>query len=153
MVRTLPQPTNHQQICNSEWGPAYNPSAEQEEADRRAAYEAKVPHGYIAPGNKYANSPTIRLWVTSHLHQPHEYGATVEDGRHTGGPFTVDVPVDMRVHEVRRVIYEAGGILPGLQRLVYAGTRMEDPQRTLQHYGVGYWHSRFPHWPIVVRRY
>lgn len=137
----------------TEWEPAYSPSPEQEAADRLAAYEAQVPHGYTPAGNKYGQSPTIKLWVTSHLHQAHEYGATVEGGRHTGGPFTIDVPVDMRVHEVRCIIYEVGGILPGLQRLVYAGKRMEDPQRTLRHYGVAYWHARFPHWPLVVRRF
>jgi hypothetical protein len=29
----------------AEWQPMYNPSKEQAEADRRAAYEAGVPHG------------------------------------------------------------------------------------------------------------
>lgn len=105
-------------------------------------------------GNQYAGKPTITLWVTSHLHDSSEYGSTVdESGNHSGGPFQIQVCPDMRVHEVRNIVYKVGGILPGLQRLVYAGKRMEDPQRTLKHYGVAFWHTHFPNWPIVVRRY
>jgi hypothetical protein len=30
---------------------------------------------------------------------------------------------------------------------------MEDAQRTIEHYGAAYWHARFPHWPIKIRRF
>jgi hypothetical protein len=29
---------------------------------------------------------------------------------------------------------------------------MDDAQRTLEHYGVAYWHEKFPHWPLRIRR-
>lgn len=45
----------------------YYPTPEQAEADRRAAYERGVPHGYCAPGDKYAGLPTIKLRVVSDL--------------------------------------------------------------------------------------
>lgn len=45
----------------------YNPTAEQAEKDRKAAYESGVPHGYIAPGDKYAGQPTITIPVVSEL--------------------------------------------------------------------------------------
>jgi hypothetical protein len=44
-------------------------------------------------------------------------------------------------------------VLPGLQRLSYAGKRLDDAQRTLEHYGIAYWHARFPHWPLVIRKH
>ena len=43
-------------------------------------------------------------------------------------------------------------MLPALQRLSYAGKHLDDAQRTLEHYGVDYWHAKFPHWPIKIRR-
>ena len=45
----------------------YHPTAEQAEADRRAAYESGVPHGYVAPGDVYEGLPTITLTVVSEL--------------------------------------------------------------------------------------
>ena len=45
----------------------YHPTAEQAEADRRAAYESGVPHGYVAAGDKYKDLPTITLNVVSDL--------------------------------------------------------------------------------------
>lgn len=45
----------------------YHPTPEQAEADRRAAYEAGVPHGFVAPGDAYKGLPTIKLWVMSEL--------------------------------------------------------------------------------------
>lgn len=45
----------------------YHPTPEQAEADRRAAYERGVPHGYVAAGDKYAGLPTIALRVVSEL--------------------------------------------------------------------------------------
>lgn len=50
-----------------EWKPMYQPTPEQAEADRRAAYESGVPHGYVAPGDKYKGLPTIKLVVVSNL--------------------------------------------------------------------------------------
>ena len=45
----------------------YNPTAEQAEKDRQAAYEAGVPHGFVAPGDKHAGQATITLPVLSEL--------------------------------------------------------------------------------------
>ncbi|KAI3435551.1 hypothetical protein D9Q98_001616 [Chlorella vulgaris] len=138
----------------SEWKPMYQPTPEQAEADRRAAYESGVPHGYVAPGDKYKGLPTIKLVVVSNLHTADEYGSEVgPDGLHRGGPFTIEVSPKMRVEELRIVIRDKGGIIPGLQQLAYAGKNMDDSQRTLEHYGIAYWHAKFPHWPLVVRRY
>eukprot|EP00879_Flechtneria_rotunda_P026285 GHRR01028018.1.p1 GENE.GHRR01028018.1~~GHRR01028018.1.p1 ORF type:complete len:142 (+),score=15.29 GHRR01028018.1:308-733(+) len=87
-------------------------------------------------------------------HDDNEYGADIgPDGNHTGGPFTIRVSPLMRVEELRNVIRDTGGILPALQKLSYAGKHLNDAQRTLEQYGVAYWHNKFPHWPIKVRRY
>jgi hypothetical protein len=45
----------------------YQPTGEQADADRKAAYERGVPHGYVAPGDKYAGLPTITIKVVSEL--------------------------------------------------------------------------------------
>lgn len=138
----------------SEWQPMYQPSREQAEADRAAAYEAGVPHGYVAPGDRFKGLPTIQLQVVSELHDDSEYGSDVAaDGSHSGGPFSITVSPKMRVEELRAVIRDVGGILPALQRLSYAGKHLDDAQRTLEQYGIGYWHNKFPHWPIRVRRF
>lgn len=131
-------------------------------------------------------------------HTADEYGPVRgPDGRHSGGPFTIDVSPAMRVEELRRVIrvsssrglgslrlssceahactrprsdpapsnplpcprilprhhgrQDVGGVLPALQRLSYAGKRLDDAQRTLEHYGVAYWAAKFPHWPLKIR--
>lgn len=34
-----------------------------------------------------------------------------------------------------------------------AGKHLDDAQRTLEHYGVSYWHSKFPHWPLKIRKH
>merc|ERR1719335_189348 len=62
----------------ADWRPLYQPTPEQEEADRRAAYESGVPHGYLPKGDKYRGTPTVRLQVRSELHSDAEYGATVD---------------------------------------------------------------------------
>eukprot|EP00198_Chlamydomonas_reinhardtii_P006751 XP_001696087.1 predicted protein [Chlamydomonas reinhardtii] len=145
-----------------EWEPMYAPSKEQAEADRAAAYAAGVPHGYLAPGASRAaagaaeGEEVLQLWVVSELHGDGEYGAQVDaagSGRHRGGPFRVAVGARTRVEELRAVLRDAGGLLPALQRLSYAGKHLDDSQRTLQHYGIAYWHKRFPHWPIKIRKY
>lgn len=141
----------------------YQPTPEQAEADRRAAYERGVPHGYVPPGQRHQGGPTITLRVVSELvrgsadhlakggscsaqqgsrvgvlvschrrpfdrmsahclrllqpathepreqHSEEEYGAEVgPDGRHRGGPFTIDVSPRMRVEELRNVIRVGG---------------------------------------------
>mmetsp|Transcript_6266 Transcript_6266/g.15877 ORF Transcript_6266/g.15877 Transcript_6266/m.15877 type:complete len:101 (+) Transcript_6266:498-800(+) len=97
--------------------------------------------------------PTIKLTVTSELHDADEYGSNVDsNGKHSGGPFDIDVSPKMTIQDLRMVIKEKGGILPGLQRLAYAGKKLDDPKRTLEHYGIAYWHKKFPHWPLTVRR-
>lgn len=137
----------------SEWTSMYNPSREEAERDRELAFQKRIPHGYIEPGDKYKGLPTLDIWVVSNLHDDGEYGASVDPvtGKHSGGPFQISVAATMRVEDLRLVIRDIGGILPALQRLSYAGKHLDDPQRTLEHYGVGYWHKKFPHWPIKVR--
>lgn len=90
----------------TEWKPMYHPTTEQAEADRKKAYETGVPHGYVAPGDKYKDLPTIKLTVVSDLHTDDEYGAKIDvkTGQHSGGPFTIDVSPKMRVEELRKVI-------------------------------------------------
>ncbi|KAG2436012.1 hypothetical protein HYH02_011724 [Chlamydomonas schloesseri] len=142
----------------SEWEPMYAPSKEQAEADRAAAYAAGVPHGYVAPGTApraAEEDEVLELWVVSELHDDSEYGGCVDaaTGRHSGGPFKVTVGAGTRVEQLRLVLRDQGGLLPALQRLSYAGKHLDDSQRTLQHYGIAYWHKRFPHWPIKIRKY
>lgn len=48
----------------------YQPTPEQAEADRRAAYERGVPHGYVPPGQRHQGGPTITLRVVSELVRP-----------------------------------------------------------------------------------
>ncbi|KAI8471917.1 MAG: hypothetical protein J3K34DRAFT_415633 [Monoraphidium minutum] len=138
----------------SEWAPMYAPSKEQAEEDRQRAYEARVPHGYVAPGNRLEGLPTITLTVVSELHDESEYGADVgPDGRHSGGPFTIEVSPKMRVEELRAIIRDVGGVLPALQRLSYAGKHLDDAQRTLEQYGLAYWAAKFPGWPLKLRKH
>ena len=138
----------------ADWRPLYQPTPEQEEADRRAAYESGVPHGYLPKGDKYRGTPTVRLQVRSELHSDAEYGATVDrDGKHSGGPFEIEVSTKMTVEDLRNVIRDKGGIIPALQRLSYAGKQFHDSKRTLEHYGVAYWSKKFPHWPLTITRH
>ncbi|GMH32680.1 hypothetical protein BSKO_00514 [Bryopsis sp. KO-2023] len=121
----------------SEWQPMYNPSPEQAEIDRQKAYECGVPHGYVAPGNKYKDLPTIELTVVSLLHDDTEYGDQVDsEGRHSGGAFKIRVSPKMRISDLRNVIRDEGGILPALQKLSYAGKYMNDSNRTLEQKGL-----------------
>ena len=83
----------------------YHPTTEQADADRKRAYETGVPHGFVAPGDKYRGLPTIQLTVVSELHGNEEYGERVDGkGRHSGGPFVIAVSPKMRVEELRKVI-------------------------------------------------
>lgn len=120
------------------------------DADRVAAHASGVPVGSAAAptaaatlAERYPTSPVLRLLVVSDLHADEEYG----------GPFWIEVPSKCRAGELRGVISDACGVLPGLQRLSYAGKRFEDPERTLEHYGVKYWNAKFPDWPVVIRRF
>ncbi|GAX79487.1 hypothetical protein CEUSTIGMA_g6928.t1 [Chlamydomonas eustigma] len=139
----------------SEWMGMYNPTKDQAEADRAAAFKRGVPHGFVEAGDKYKGMPTMQLWVVSDLHSAEEYGVDVDTstGRHRGGPFCITVSSKMRIEDLRVIIRDVGGIIPALQRLSFAGKHMEDSQRTLEHYGVAYWNKRFPDWPIKVRRF
>ncbi|WZN58590.1 ubiquitin-like domain-containing protein [Chloropicon roscoffensis] len=137
----------------SDWKPLYQPSQEQEAEDRRKAYESGVPHGYVPRGFRYEGMPTIKITVQSELHSSDEYGSKRDqNGRHSGGPFAIDVSPKMTVEDLRLVIKEKGGIIPGMQKLAYAGKKLDDPKRTLEHYGIAYWHAKFPDWPITVRK-
>ena len=92
---------------------------------------------------QYPNCPVLKLLVVSELHSDEEYG----------GPFWIEVPSKTRVWQLRRVLYEKCGVLPGLLRLAYAGKRFEDAERNLEHYGVKYWNAKFPDWPIMIKRH
>lgn len=127
----------------SMWEPMYNPTPEQAKIDREKAFETGVPHGYVPKGDRYAGQPTIKLLVRSELHTDDEYG----------GPFHIEVSPKMKIDDLRLLIKDKCGILPGLQKLAYAGKNFEDANRTLEHYGVKYWHSKFPDWPITIRRF
>ena len=160
MIRYKPQLTADGGIL-SNWEPMYEPSTIKADADRLVAFESGVPHGsgetaavtssssssssvVAVIREKYADQcPTARLLVVSELHRDEEYG----------GPFWIEVPTKIRVHELRCVIAEHCGVLPGLQRLSYAGKKFEDPERNLEHYGVKYWNKKFPDWPVVIRRF
>jgi hypothetical protein len=48
----------------------------------------------------------------------------------------------MKVEDLRKVIKAKCGILPGVQKLAYAGKNFEDANRTLEHYGVAYWSKK-----------
>ncbi|GIL62388.1 hypothetical protein Vafri_16609 [Volvox africanus] len=139
----------------SEWQPMYAPSREQAEEDRAKAYTEGVPHGYAAPGSRLKEDASLELWVVSELHEDSEYGEIKDPGtgHHSGGPFRIRVSPKMRVEELRLVIRDKGGIVPALQKLSYAGKHLDDSQRTLEHYGIVYWHKRFPHWPIKIRKF
>ncbi len=95
--------------------------------------------------NKYKDRDGVELdlLVVSDLHRHEEYG----------GPFWIKVPSAARVREVRLVIAEKCGILPGLQRMRYAGKQMDDAERKLEHYGIKYWNKQFHDWPLYIRRY
>jgi hypothetical protein len=126
----------------SEWKPMYHPTAEQAEADRRHAYETGVPHGYVAPGDKYKDMPTVKLTVVSELHKDEEYGSVVAaDGRHSGGPFTIDVSPKMRIEELRRVIYVSS---PSLYMCLH------DLELTLANRGLGATCYGFDRAPLLL---
>ena len=138
----------------SDWKPMYDPTPEQADIDRKIAFETGVPHGFVKQSDKYKDDPTIKLLVRSLLHTNDEYGTTVDPktGKHSGGPFWVEVSPKMRIDDLRVVIKKASGLMPGIMRLNYAGKDFEDPQRTLEQYGVRFWNEKFPDWAIIIRR-
>jgi hypothetical protein len=85
----------------------------------------------------------MKILVKSELHRDEEYG----------GPFWLTIPSKVRVHELRMMIAEHCGVMPGLQRLKFAAKDFDDPERNLEHMGVKYWHGKFPDWPIVMKRF
>jgi len=88
-----------------DWKPLYQPSKEQEDEDRKKAYETGVPHGYVPRGFRYEGMPTIKLTVQSELHTEKEYGSKRDqNGKHSGGPFTIDVSPKMTIEDLRLVI-------------------------------------------------
>ena len=112
--------------------------------------------------------PTIKLHVQSEIHEDDEYGARVnQNGKHSGGPFVIQVSPKMTVEDLRLEIkvspplilslylsisakagslnyitralpspppssQDKGGIIPGMQKLAYAGKKLDDPKRTLE---------------------
>ena len=99
-----------------------------------------------------------------------------------GGPFGMEVSPKMKIDDLRKAIAEKCGIMPGMQKLSFAGKNFEDSQRTLEQcvplpplplrrracdtrssvrfspspthrYGVKYWNAKFPHWPLTLRRH
>jgi hypothetical protein len=49
-----------------------------------------------------------------------------------GGPFWMDVSPKMKIDDLRKAIAEKCGIMPGMQKLSFAGKNFEDSQRTLE---------------------
>jgi hypothetical protein len=141
----------------------YAPTKEQAEADRDAAFAAGVPFGSPSPAaaNAAANADAatpaspprralLRLRVVSELRDVFE---TSEDRPAAAKELaTLELPPDARVEAVRLAVRDATGVPPALCRLRYAGQALDDAQRTLGHYGVAYWHAKFPHWPLVIAR-
>ena len=66
----------------TEWTDPYEPTPEQEAADRQKAFEAGIPHGEYVYRQRYGNCPILSLLVISELHTDTEYG----------GPFWIHVP-------------------------------------------------------------
>ena len=120
----------------------YEPTPEQEEADRKKAFEAGIPHGEYVYRERYGDCPIINLLFVSELHTDSEYG----------GPFLIRVPSKIRVSDLRDHIRDRCGIMPGLMKLSYRGANLEDESRKLEHYGVRYWSQKFPDWPLRIRR-
>ncbi|GFH31713.1 ubiquitin-like domain-containing protein, partial [Haematococcus lacustris] len=54
-------------VVVAEWQPMYNPSKEQADADREAAFASGVPHGYVALGTQPPSGSQLELWVVSEL--------------------------------------------------------------------------------------
>ena len=143
----------------TEWEEPYKPTAEALAAAKEEAYRSGVPqdsafHGAGQEQEQEGHGDTVELLVRSELHFPGEYGVKVDaSGRHSGGPARVRLPLSMKIAEVHQVLHREMGLLPAHQSLAYGGKNFEDNQRTLEHYGVRYWHRKFPDWPLTVRRF
>jgi hypothetical protein len=124
---------------SSEWNFKYNPTRDEYLRDKAEAEAAGVPLGAYVEA-RAPKPKTLRLLVASAAHIDAEYG----------GPFWVSVSSAMRVVEFKKVIYEHTGVMPGLIRLAYAGKKLDDENRKLEHYGVRYWNAKFPDWPIMM---
>lgn len=142
----------------SEWATPYKPSEEELARHKEEAYRRDVPYG-LSPEDDCARSAgvdddKVTLLVRSELHHDSEYGTDVDaDGKHSGGPGHVTLSLKMRIAEVHQVLRRELGLLPAHQCLAFAAHNLEDNQRTLEQYGVRYWHAKFPDWPLTVRRF
>lgn len=138
----------------SEWTTPYKPSDEELTAHKEDAYKRGVPHGLRSDGNDHDDGDMVTLLVRSELHHNSEYGTKVDaNGKHHGGPGLVTLSLKMRIAEVFQVLKRELGLLPANQCLAFGARNLEDNQRTLEHYGVRYWHAKFPDWPLTVRRF
>lgn len=133
----------------SEWSmkTTYDPTREEYLRDVAEAEANGVPLGTFIETRRTSVVKTmaeerVTLTVRSLLHSDAEFG----------GPFEVTIAAGARVHELKKLIADKCGVLPGLQCLSYAGKRLDDPNRTLLHMGVRYWHARFPRWPVTILR-
>lgn len=129
----------------SEWNRMYEPSPDQAERDRKAAFMAGTPHGVQKIQMQESNATKITLTCVVE----NDIGSNTDSK--IDRCFEVTVSPAIRAIDLQRLISDRAGVAPGLQRLSYAGKDFNDAQRTLQHYGVAYWHSKFPHWPIKIR--
>ena len=130
---------------SSEWTPMYDPTREEYLKDKAEAVAKGIPLGSFIDAKVAAmRKPpkTLRLLVTSMLHVDCEYG----------GPFWIDVSDTTRVNEVKKLIADKTGVMPGLMRLAYAGKKFDDNSRTLAQMGVRYWNAKFPDWSLVILR-
>lgn len=138
----------------TEWKQPYKPTDEELIQDREEAYKKGIPHGVQPEGQSDFDKDLITLLVRSELHHDSEYGVQIgDDGKHYGGPGLVTFSLNMRIVDVHRVIQSKLGILPANQCLAFASKNFDDNQRTLEHYGVRFWHSKFPDWPLTIRRF
>jgi hypothetical protein len=129
---------------STEWTPGYEPTREEYLRDKAEAEAAGVPLGSMLAQKHAKNVETQRMTLTvrSLLHTDAEYG----------GPFEIEVTPYTRVAEVKKIIANKCGVLPGLQKLTYAGRDLDDPNRTLGQMGCRYWHAKFPRWPLTIVR-
>lgn len=148
----------------TQWQEPYKPTADELKAAKEEAYRKGVPqesayHKNLDVAAEGAaddadDADTVNLLVRSELHFPGEYGTQVDEkGKHSGGPARVRLPLNLKIAEVHQVLHKKMGLLPAHQCLAFAGKNFEDNQRTLEHYGVRYWHRKFPDWPLTVRRF
>ena len=79
-----------------------------------------------------AACPRVHLEYSLQLvkHRAHERLQHHDD--EYGGPFWMEVSPKMKIDDLRKVIAEKCGIMPGMQKLSFAGKNFEDSQRTME---------------------